>query len=184
MTVFRALLGPALFAVAASLRRPESWLGAMIVLGFASDVFDGILARRWHTDSDAMRLADSICDDVFYLGVAVVAVQLHWPIIRSRLWLLAAVLATEALRMAFDWARYRRMSSYHSYAAKAWGVLLAAAAVALIGFNSGSALLTLALAWGIACNLEGLTMTALLPHWTHDVKTIAQALALRKRMLT
>ena len=155
----------------------------MIVLGFLSDVFDGILARRWHTDTGALRLADSICDDVFYLSLAVVAVQRHWPVVRSRLWLLAAVLALEALRILCDWLKYGRMSSYHSYAAKAWGVLLASSALTLICFNRGATLLTVALAWGIVCNLESLMITALLPRWTHDVKSIASALMLRKRML-
>ena len=42
---------------------------------------------------------------------------------------------------------------------------------------------TAALAWGILCDLEGLTMTALLPVWTHDVKTLARALELRGTML-
>jgi len=184
MAVFRALLGPALVAVAASVKRPEGWLGTMIVFGFTSDVFDGILARRWRTDTGALRLADSICDVVFYLGIAVVALQHHWPVIRSRVWLLVTVLAFEALRILCDWLKYGRMASYHSYAAKAWGALLASAAVALICFNSGSALLTVALAWGIGCNVESLAMTALLPKWTHDVKSIAHALELRRGMLT
>jgi len=181
MAVFRASLGPALIA-AANLKSPEVWLGATIVTGFTSDVFDGILARRWHTDTGALRLADSICDDIFYLGIAVVAVEHHWPVIRSQLGLLIAVLALEALRIFLDWRKYGRMASYHSYVAKAWGVLLASAAVAVICFNGGAALLTVALALGIACNLEGMAMTALLPHWTHDVKSIAHALELRKGM--
>jgi len=183
MVFFRAVLSPALITIAANLKRPEAWLGTLIVLGFASDVFDGILARHWRTDTGALRLADSICDDVFYVGVAVVAVQHRWFVIRPRMWLLVAVFAFEALRILFDWVKYGRMSSYHSYAAKAWGALLASAAVTLICFNGGSALLTVALVWGIGCNIESLTMTALLPRWTHDVKSVAHALALRKGML-
>jgi CDP-diacylglycerol--glycerol-3-phosphate 3-phosphatidyltransferase len=93
------------------------------------------------------------------------------------------LLALEALRAVFDWIKYRRLSSYHSYAAKLWGVLLATSTVALLCFNRGYWLLTAALAWGILCDLEGLTMTALLPVWTHDVKTLARALELRGTML-
>lgn len=183
MAVFRALLGPVLVAVAAIVNRPEGWLGTMIVLGFASDVFDGILARRWHTDTGAMRLADSICDDIFYLSMAVVAVQHHWPLIRPLIWLLGAVLALEVVRILCDRLKYGHMASYHSYVAKAWGILLASSAIALICFNACSTLLTVALAWGVVCNLEGMVMTALLPRWTRDVKSIGHALALRKRML-
>jgi CDP-diacylglycerol--glycerol-3-phosphate 3-phosphatidyltransferase len=183
MAIFRALLGPGIVAVAQSLEKPEAWLATMIVLGLVSDIFDGILARRWQSDTGALRLADSVCDDIFYLGIAAVAVGHHWQAIRPSVWLLVAVLILEALRILCDWLKYGRMASYHSYAAKAWGVLLASSAVALICFDSGSTLLTLALAWGIACELEGLAMTALLPNWARDVKSISHALALRDRML-
>lgn len=183
MVIFRVLLGPAMIGVAARVDKPEAWLGTMIVLGFASDVFDGVLARRWHTDTGALRLADSICDDIFYLCLAAVAVKYHWHAIRPSLWILAAVLALEALHILWGWLKYGRMTSYHSYAAKAWGVLLACSAVALVCFNSGSVLLTIALAWGIICLVESLAMTAVLPKWARDVKSIAHAVALRRRML-
>ncbi len=163
LTIFRGLLSPAMIAVAASLKQPEAWLGTMIALGFISDVFDGVLARRWHTDTGALRLADSICDDVFYLCLAAVAVKYHWRAIRPSLWILTAVLALEALQILCGWVKYGRMTSYHSYAAKAWGVLLACSAIVLICFDSGSVLLSIALAWGIICLIESLTMTALLP---------------------
>ncbi|MDE3187923.1 MAG: CDP-alcohol phosphatidyltransferase family protein [Acidobacteriota bacterium] len=182
MVGFRALLGPALFVSALRLEAPELWLGAMIAAGFFSDVYDGILARRWRTETAALRLADSVADTVFYLGVLAAIVERHWPVLRDRLWLLAPLLALEALRLAFDWAKFGRMASYHSYAAKIWGLLLAAATMALLCFDRAFWLATLALGWGILCDLEGLAMSALLPQWTHDVKTLRRALELRRQM--
>lgn len=182
MVGFRALLGPALYVMALRLAAPELWLGAMIAAGLVSDVYDGILARRWQTDTAALRVADSFADTIFYLGVLAAIVQRHWPALHQRLWLLAALLALEALRFAFDWIKYRRMASYHSYAAKVWGLLLAAATIALLCFNRAPWLLTLALVWGILCDLEGLAMSALLPQWTHDVKTLRRAFQLRRQM--
>jgi CDP-diacylglycerol--glycerol-3-phosphate 3-phosphatidyltransferase len=75
------------------------------------------------------------------------------------------------------------MSSYHSYASKFWGFLLIVAAVAMLSTDRGSWLLTVALAWGILCELEGMALTIILPEWTHDVKTVARALAIQKEML-
>lgn len=181
MVVFRAALGPALL-LAARLADPELWLGAMIAAGFLSDVYDGILARRWGTASPALRVADSAADTVFYLGVLAAIVERHWPVLRERLWLLVAVLVLEASRILFDWIKFRRMASYHSYAAKIWGVLLAASTLALLCFNRAYWLVTAALAWGILCDLEGLAMSILLPQWTHDVRTLPRALAVRRRM--
>lgn len=184
MVIFRALLAPTMIAAAVWLTSPQLWLGAMIAAGFLSDVYDGILARRWGTATAALRISDSAVDTVFYLGVLAVIVLRHWPAVRERLWLLATVLALEAIRAAFDWLKFRRMASYHSYAAKLWGVLLAIATIALLCFDSAYWLLTVALIWGIVCDLEGLAMSALLPVWTHDVKTLGRAVELRRQILS
>ena len=180
MIIVRALLGPALFLTARHLATPEPWLGIMIGAGFISDVYDGILARRWGTARAALRGADSAADTVFYLGVLAAIVERHWPVLRDRLWLLAALLALEALRLVFDWIKFRRMASYHSYASKAWGVLLAVSTLALLCFDRGFWLVTLALIMGIFCDLEGLAMSLVLPQWTHDVKSLRRAIELRR----
>lgn len=181
MVIGRALLGPAI-AIAARLSHPELWLGAMIAAGFLSDVYDGILARRWGTATPALRIADSAADTVFYLGVLTAILERRLPVLCANLALLVAVLALEAIRFAFDWAKFRRMASYHSYTAKIWGVLLAAATLALLSLDRAYWLVTLALAWGILCDLEGLAMSLLLPQWAHDVKSLPRALQLRRQM--
>ncbi len=183
MVAFRTMLGPLLVIVALRVAAPEPWLGALIAAGFVSDVYDGILARRWGTATAALRIADSAADTVFYIGVLAAVVERHWPVIRDRIWWLAALLFCEALRWLFDWAKYRRMASYHSYASKLWSALLATATISLLCFDRGFWLVTVALAWGILCDLEGLTMSALLPEWTHDVKSLRRALVLRREML-
>jgi phosphatidylglycerophosphate synthase len=183
MVGFRVLLAPAMVACALLAAAPQLWLGAMIAAGFVSDVYDGILARRWGTATTALRVADSVADTVFYLGVLGAAVVRHGPVLRERVWLVVALLAMEAARLVFDWAKYRRVASYHSYAAKAWGVLLAGATIALLCLDRWYWLVTAALVWGVACEAEGLAMSMLLPKWTHDVKTLRRALVLRRAML-
>jgi phosphatidylglycerophosphate synthase len=183
MVVSRALLGVAIPIAATRLRAPEAWLGAMIVTGFLSDIYDGVLARRWGTATAALRIADSAADTVFYVGVLVAVVERHWPVIHARLWLLAVLLGLEATRIIFDWVKFGRMASYHSYASKAWSAMLALATIALLCFNRGFWLSTVAIAWGILCDLEGLAMSAMLPKWTHDVKNLRRALRIRRKML-
>ena len=183
LVVSRALLGVAIPLAAARLHAPEIWLGAMIAAGFLSDIYDGVLARRWGTATAVLRIADSAADTVFYVGVLIAVVERHWPVIHARLWLLAVLLGLEATRVVFDWAKFGRMASYHSYASKAWSALLALATIALLCFNRGFCLCTAAIAWGILCDLEGLAMSAMLPQWTHDVKNLRRALRIRRKML-
>lgn len=85
--------------------------------------------------------------------------------------------------MLFEYAKYRRIASYHTYSAKAWGVLLAAASVALLCFDGAYWLATLALAWGLVCDTEGLIMSIILPRWVRDVKSLVHAFRLRRQLL-
>jgi CDP-diacylglycerol--glycerol-3-phosphate 3-phosphatidyltransferase len=183
LVVFRFLVGPALIFAARQAHIAGFWLGAMVAAGFISDIYDGVLARRWNTASSALRIADSTVDIVFYLGVLSALVLRHWPAIRERLWLIAVVLALEIGHSIFALIKFRRTPSYHSYIAKSWGFLLAFSTITLLSFNQGQWLLTLALVWGFACELEGFAMSAILPEWTHDVKTLSRAFALRREML-
>lgn len=97
--------------------------------------------------------------------------------------MLAAVLALECIRYIFDLRKFGKSASYHSYLAKAWGLTMAIALIAVCALDAGKVLLGFALVLGILCDLEGLVMSGLLPRWQHDVKTIPRALALRRSML-
>jgi phosphatidylglycerophosphate synthase len=179
----RAALGPVLIAGTAC-----SWngitLAAMVVAALVSDIFDGVLARRWGCDTAGVRLFDSMADTVFYLCVAV-ALWIGQPgVWRHYAGLLIPLLALEALRFGLDFAKFGKPASYHSYLAKGWGLTMALGVVAVFWLRHSSSLLSFALALGIACNLEGLAMSVILPVWRKDVKTLRAAWQLRRQLLT
>src|ERR1700743_3449853 len=70
MGVVRAVLGPILIAGTEC-----GWnglaLAGIVVAALVSDVYDGVLARRWNCDTAEVRLFDSMADTVFYLCTAV-----------------------------------------------------------------------------------------------------------------
>jgi len=182
LVIFRLLLGPALAIAARRVSGPELWIGVLFLTGPLSDIFDGILARRLGCATPSLRIADTVVDITFYGFVLMAVVELNWPAIRARIWLIAAVAALEAARLAFDLVKFRRIASYHSYTAKLWGLLLWLAFGVLLCFNQGAWLLTIALVWGIVCELEGLAFSAILPEWVHDVKTLPRAIAIRREI--
>lgn len=184
LTGFRAFLAPTVVCVAWLANAPQVWLGAIIAAGFLSDVYDGVLARRWGTATAHLRLADSATDTIFFLGLLAAAVIRHGPVLRERRWWIAAVLVLEAAQLVVGALKYGRMVSYHSYASKAWGILLAVATAALLCFDRAFWLVTIALAWGILCELEGMAISILLPEWTHDVKTLHHAAKIRRGSLS
>lgn len=181
MAAGRAALGPVLIA-GESCGWSGAALAAMIVAALVSDIFDGVLARRWKCDSAAVRLFDSMADTFFYACV-VVAVWRGLPGVWAA-WRLpiGGLLAVEAARIAFDMLKFGKPASYHSYLAKAWGLVLASAVVSVFARQHATPLLTAAVVLGFVCNVEGIAMSLLLPEWRRDVKTLAAAWRLRKEM--
>ena len=97
--------------------------------------------------------------------------------------MISVLFGLEGARYIFDLKKFGRAASYHSYMAKAWGLILAAAMVGVFAFGGFRVMVPIAAAWGILVNLEGLTMSIMLPRWKNDVKTLPRAFALRKNML-
>jgi len=175
LTCLRFLLAPFVIVLAWRVEHPQLLLGISIALALVSDIYDGILARRWGTATAALRVSDTVADTLFYLSILGIFLLRHMDVVRANLWLLVALLTTEAARHVFDFVKFRRMASYHTYMAKTWGLILAAATIAILCFDRFSFLMTLAIGWGILCNIEGLAMSIILPRWTADVKTLARA---------
>jgi len=182
MAAARAILGPIVI-----LGQACQWSGAalasLIVTALLSDIFDGVLARRWHCDTPAVRLFDSMADTAFYLSTAA-ALWLRYPHLwRTHALLFSSLLTLEAARFVYDFAKFGKPASYHSYLAKTWGLLLAITVIAAFITPHADTLISAALLLGIVCDLEGLTMSLLLPTWHRDVKTLRRAYYLRTQQL-
>jgi CDP-diacylglycerol--glycerol-3-phosphate 3-phosphatidyltransferase len=174
MAAGRAALGPVLIAGEAC-----GWngltLAGMVVTALLSDIFDGVLARRWGCDTGGVRLSDSMADTVFYLCAAV-ALWIGQPgLLRHYAAPLGTLLALEAMRLGLDFAKFGKPASYHSYLAKSWGLAMAVGLVAIFAMHRASAVFAAAMIVGIACQVEGLAMSAVLPVWRKDVKTLRAA---------
>jgi len=182
MAAGRAALGPVLI-VGDKCGWSGVGLAALVVTALVSDIFDGVLARKWHCDTAAVRLFDSMADTFFYLCVGL-ALWLGQPQMwRQNAGLLMAVLAMEAMNWGLAIAKFGKPASYHSYVAKTWGVVLATAVVAAFVAGHSNPLIPVALAIGVASNLEGMVMSAMLPVWRRDVKTLRVAWRLRTELV-
>jgi phosphatidylglycerophosphate synthase len=182
MAAGRAALGPVLIAGATCGWNPLT-LAAMVVTALISDIFDGVLARSWGSDTPALRLSDSMADTVFYLCAAAALWLVRPEVLRRNGPLLALLLVLEAARFAFDLTKFGKPASYHSYLAKTWGLLMAVAVTAVFATGRANVLLPAALVLGIACNLEGLAMSVVLPVWRKDVKWLGTAWRIRGEIL-
>src|SRR4051812_36808234 len=114
------------------LAAPLIWIGVtrgsgrlaalLIVAGFVSDIYDGVIARRFGVATAGLRRLDSAVDTIFYLAAAFMVWRIHPEAVLRYRWLVVAILATQALNHAFEVWKFGREASYHAYSAKAWGL--------------------------------------------------------------
>jgi len=182
MAGMRAALGPILIA-GQSCDWSGPALASLVLAALLSDIFDGVLARRWKCDTAGVRLFDSMADTFFYLCVAV-ALWIGQPQLwRGNAGLICVLLASEAARFIFDFAKFGKPSSYHSWLAKSWGLLMAVAVMAAFAGHYGASLIRASLIVGVVCNAEGLAMSIVLPAWRRDVRGLFDAWNIRREAL-
>lgn len=137
LTTMRLLLGPvALLCASAGVAR-FVYLPILIV-GTLSDVFDGILARRFGVSTDRLRRYDSVTDVIYYLFLLGAAWILCKPVILRSLRPIGAILLSEAAVLLVSLGRFRRYPATHSYLAKFYGLCLLAALIAMLVFNASN----------------------------------------------
>jgi CDP-diacylglycerol--glycerol-3-phosphate 3-phosphatidyltransferase len=161
---------------------PGEWLGGIVLLALVDDILDGMVARRMGCDTPAIRLADSVADTIFYLGVAAALWLRAEAVLRGNWILLATLGGLELTRYGFDFWKFGKGASYHSYLAKGWGLVMAVAVIGALSFGGWGWMIRVSIVVGIAANCEGLAMSLMLPRWQNDVKTLGAAWRLRGEM--
>jgi phosphatidylglycerophosphate synthase len=182
MVSFRAALGLGLVAFNFAIHNNLIFAGA-IVAAMLSDIYDGLLARRWKIDTENLRRWDTRADTLFYLCVFVVAVMRYPQAFQNRWLMIAGLVTAETVQHVFAAIKYGRHASYHSIMSKIWGLMMAGTMIALLGFGLNNWFMDLTILWGIGCNVQGLIMTLLLPTWQRDVPTLFHAVKLKNGMV-
>ncbi len=83
----------------------------------------------------------------------------------------------------FDFWKFGKVASYHSYLSKSWALVIVVAVVGVLSFGGLRWLIWVAIVFGIVVNAEGLAMSLMLPRWKNDVKTLGRAWEMRKSMM-
>lgn len=156
-------------------RQTEPFFVAAFVVAFLSDIFDGVLARRWGVSTAGLRQADSWADVCLYSCILVCFWRVYPNVaIAYRLPLLAIGLA-QLLWLLVGLVKFGQPASFHTYSAKFWGITLGVAIVMLFGLGSAAGL-GLAIGVGILHSAEEIAMMLVLREWQHDVLSILHAL--------
>ncbi|MEJ5992953.1 CDP-alcohol phosphatidyltransferase family protein [Pedobacter sp. Du54] len=152
----------------------------ILTLGFLTDVFDGIIARKFNISTPKLRRLDSTIDVVFFLSISI-ATYLQCSVFftanATKVWIL---LAFEALTYTISYFKFKKEIATHSIGAKIWTLFLFATLVEVI-FQCQSILLFNLCFWiGLITRLEIICIIVAIKKWTNDVPTFYHALQLRK----
>jgi len=145
LTTLRLLLGPIALACALAGVTRLVYL-PILIAATLSDIFDGVLARKFGVATPALRRYDSITDIIYYLFILAIAWILCRPVITGNLWLIALMLLSEAGCISICLVRFGKFPATHSFLAKFYGLCLLGCLIALLVFNAGNwAIVTLAI---------------------------------------
>lgn len=172
LCAMRVIGAPVLVGLAIA-GQPEIFVALLIFL-LLTDWLDGKLAILWKQQTTFGARLDSVADAAMYSALLFGAMWLKWGIVRDEAWWLIAAVATYALSTSFGLAKFRRMPSYHTRAAKTCWLLTSIAAIALFAGWSVWPLRIAAIAVALT-NLEATAITGVLPEWRADVTSIYHA---------
>lgn len=181
LIAFRLLLGPILIMLTynygSEIRKELIFL---IFLGLLSDIFDGIIARRFGVSSEKLRRMDSQTDLIFWLCVAFCSWLLNPEIITNNVWSIILIFIMEALTYLFSILKFGKETCTHALLSKLWGVTLLIAFVSMIGFGHAGIPFFLAVFFGIVGHIDVYLIIYFLPKWTHDVPSSYHAYLIRE----
>ncbi len=171
LTLSRIGLAPVLIGLAAT-NLPGWTLGTICVIAFLTDLFDGILARRWGVATPQLRRLDVNADVISYLAM-LVAFYLRRPdVIHDYGWYFLGFLAAEAGCQAISFARFRQGTATHSYLNKFWAVVLCIVCPLILMGSDASVIMPITLMIGLAAYLEVILMLLLANDPPIDVPTL------------
>jgi CDP-diacylglycerol--glycerol-3-phosphate 3-phosphatidyltransferase len=139
------------------------------------------LPRLIGVSSPRLRRYDSAADVAFYLAVLWAVWAVRPQIVTEYAWGIGLLLVLEVACQAVSLARSGRPPATHAYSAKAWGLCLFAAFVAVLGFGAAAGWMEVMIAVGCLANLEVIAIMLVAPPPAVDVPTVLHAARLRRR---
>ncbi|MFK7820817.1 MAG: CDP-alcohol phosphatidyltransferase family protein [Planctomycetaceae bacterium] len=179
LVLCRPLLG--MFSILIAWFDLPRWLWLLqFIAAIVSDIYDGKLARRWGVATEKLRRADSLCDDIYAFSSLACFWIAEPGIIADHAIGLVALITIDFARNPLDWFLFGKRASYHSTSMRLFGLSLIPVGLLIMMFGEVYFVFWLSLTIGIAAELEGVAISLVLPTWTHDVKHIGKAIAIRR----
>ena len=152
----------------------------LIIIGFVTDILDGIIARRLNISTLVLRRWDSAVDQVFWVCAFITAYLISPDFFKNNISKFVIVLALEAATYLVCFLRFKKEVATHSILSKFWVISMLAVLLQVIYSGGSHSSLYICFYLGIISRLEIIAILIILRNWTSDVPTAYHALQLRK----
>ena len=150
----------------------------LFVFAVFSDYLDGFICRKINLSSVQLSALDGYADAALYLSVCF-SIWLVYPDILNKYFMfISGLLLLQIVSWLFSLVKFWRITSYHTYTAKLWGVALCLSVVEALTMRSGMFIPIMALI-GVGCITEDMIITSVMPYWKTGVINIQTARRLR-----
>jgi CDP-diacylglycerol--glycerol-3-phosphate 3-phosphatidyltransferase len=172
ITRVRLAASPGLI-VLALLGQPHLLVAWAVALVF-TEWLDGFLARGWRSETEMGARLDTVADAFFYSSLVVGVFVLRPQLIgREFIWIASAIVSYACSCFA-SWLKFRRLPSYHTWAAKGAWVIVGIGAVCLL-MEWSVWPLKISMVWVVLTNVEAVAITLVLPASRVDVPSVWHA---------
>jgi phosphatidylglycerophosphate synthase len=151
----------------------------LMYLGILSDIFDGILARKYNVSNQNFRVLDTVFDLLFYCSILLYIARDNQLQIVNNILSILIILSLEILMYVISLARFGKLPSPHAILSKFWGIYLVVEFTLLI-FHVTGIHFKIALIIGMLVHLDRLLIYMILNQWHHDIPSFYHAIRLRQ----
>jgi CDP-diacylglycerol--glycerol-3-phosphate 3-phosphatidyltransferase len=137
----------------------------------ASDALDGPLARKLGVASESGARFDSAADCTLYLSAPWIGAGLSPWLRINELPLVVAIFAAYAVPIFYGMLKFRRLTSYHTTAARVSAILIVLAAFVALAFHVAWPLYLATLAL-VASAIEEIAITRALDDWRAEIPSL------------
>lgn len=122
LSAYRLAIAPAIVGVILCGHRTA--FAVLVIVSLGTDVFDGLIARRWHQETDLGTKLDSWADLVTYAVAMGGMTMFEWPFIVAHAVAFELLAGFYLAAQALSLVRFHRLINLHLYSSKAMGVVL------------------------------------------------------------
>lgn len=177
LSLGRIFASPLLLAFAATGRAgPFKWL---LLACLVSDTVDGALARALRLQSQRGAFLDSTGDALVTVATIAGLLGLKWPFVAEHYPALLLVVGLYIAEVGGALWRYGRLSSFHTYLARAAAYAQGFFVLSLFFFGYRGWVFQAMVVLSVLAYLEEILLLYFLPQWTSDVRGLYWVLARR-----